>query len=67
MFLKRHVQTRLDFLKPDITGTVRRKYQQKEEYDNKAIERQFDVDEQDEQVYLHNAAGDSPRWILGVK
>lgn len=30
LFLKTHMRTRLDFLKPDITGTVRRKqYRQK--------------------------------------
>lgn len=64
LFLKRHVRTRLDFLKPSVAETVRRKqYQQKERHDNKAAERQFDVDEQ---VYLRNTAGESPRWIPGV-
>ena len=64
LFLKRHVRTRLDFLKPSITEAVRRKqYRQKEEHDNKAAERQFDVNEQ---VYLRNTAGENPRWIPGV-
>lgn len=64
LFLKRHVRTRLDFLKPCITETVRRKqYRQKEEHDNRAAERQFDVDEQ---VYLRNTAGENPKWIPGV-
>ena len=64
VFLKRHVRTRLDFLKPNIQETVRRKqYLQKEGHDRKALDRQFDVEEQ---VYLRNTAGDTPRWIPGV-
>uniref|UniRef100_A0A3B3TFN7 Gypsy retrotransposon integrase-like protein 1 n=1 Tax=Paramormyrops kingsleyae TaxID=1676925 RepID=A0A3B3TFN7_9TELE len=39
LFLKRHVRTRLDFLKPSIGETVRRKqYRQKEEHDRHATE-----------------------------
>lgn len=64
VFLKRHVRTRLDFLKPNIRETVRRKqYRQKEEHDRKARDRQFDIDGQ---VYLRNTAGDNPRWIPGI-
>lgn len=64
MFLKRHVRTRLDFLKPSISETVRRRqYQQKDEHDRQAAERQFDVDDP---VYLRNTAGECPKWIAGV-
>ena len=64
LFLKRHIRTRLDFLKPSIRERVRRKqYRQKEEHDQHAAERQFDMDEQ---VYLRNTAGEKPRWIPGV-
>ncbi|XP_061752438.1 uncharacterized protein LOC133550472 [Nerophis ophidion] len=46
LFLKRHVRTRLDFLKPSITERVRkRQYQQKEKHDSQAAERQFDVND----------------------
>lgn len=64
LFLNRHVRTRLDFLKPSIQQTVRRKqYLQKEKHDRRALDRRFDVDEQ---VYLRNTAGETPRWIPGV-
>ncbi|XP_062846979.1 uncharacterized protein K02A2.6 [Trichomycterus rosablanca] len=64
VFLKRHVRTRLDFLKPNIQETMRRKqYLQKDGHDRKALDRQFDVDEQ---VYLRNTAGETPRWIPGI-
>ncbi|XP_051916747.1 uncharacterized protein K02A2.6-like [Hippocampus zosterae] len=64
LFLKRHVRTRLDFLKPSISDTVRRRqYQQKEEHDRQAADRQFDVDDP---VYLRNTAGEHPKWIPGV-
>ncbi|XP_062843599.1 uncharacterized protein K02A2.6-like [Trichomycterus rosablanca] len=64
VFFKRHVRTRLDFLKPNIQETVRRKqYLQKDGHDRKALDRQFDVDEQ---VYLRNTAGETPRWMPGI-
>ncbi|XP_061774106.1 uncharacterized protein K02A2.6-like [Nerophis ophidion] len=64
LFLKRHVRTRLDFLKPSITERVRkRQYQQKEKHDSQASERQFDVNDS---VYLRNTAGEKPKWIPGV-
>uniref|UniRef100_A0AAV2L2F4 Gypsy retrotransposon integrase-like protein 1 n=1 Tax=Knipowitschia caucasica TaxID=637954 RepID=A0AAV2L2F4_KNICA len=63
LHLKRHVRSRLDFLRPNIAMRVRRRqYQQKEEHDSRATERQFDVDDP---VYLRNTAGD-PKWIPGV-
>lgn len=64
LHLKRHVRSWLDFLKPNIAMRVRRRqYQQKEEHDLRAAERQFDVDDP---VYLRNTAGDKPKWIPGV-
>ncbi|CAL9702513.1 unnamed protein product [Knipowitschia caucasica] len=64
LHLKRHVRSRLDFLRPNIAMRVRRRqYQQKEEHDSRATERQFDVDDP---VYLRNTAGDKPKWIPGV-
>uniref|UniRef100_A0AAV2JG06 ribonuclease H n=1 Tax=Knipowitschia caucasica TaxID=637954 RepID=A0AAV2JG06_KNICA len=64
LHLKRHVRLRLDFLRPNIAMRVRRRqYQQKEEHDSRATERQFDVDDP---VYLRNTAGDKPKWIPGV-
>ena len=64
LFLKRHVRTRLDFLKPSISEAVRRKqYRQKGYHDSQAAERQFDVDDT---VYLRNTAGEKPKWIPGV-
>ncbi|XP_057711364.1 uncharacterized protein K02A2.6 [Corythoichthys intestinalis] len=64
LHLKRHVRTRLDFLKPNIAMRVRRRqYLQKEEHDNRAAERQFGVDDP---VNLRNTAGDKPKWIPGV-
>lgn len=64
LHLKRHVRSRLDFIKPDIAMRVRkRQYQQKEEHDCWAAERQFDVDDP---VFLRNTAGEKPKWIPGI-
>lgn len=64
LFLKRHVRTRLDFIKPDITETVRQKqYKQKYYHDQKTVDRGFMVDEP---VYLRDTTGKGPKWIAGV-
>ncbi|XP_052003949.1 uncharacterized protein K02A2.6-like [Xyrauchen texanus] len=64
LHLKRHVRSRLDFLKPNIAMRVRRRqYKQKEEHDSRAAERHFDVDDR---VYLRNTTGDKPKWIPGL-
>ncbi len=64
LFLKRHVRTRLDFLKPNIQETVRRKqYLQKNLHDYQARERSFAVNES---VSLRNTVGGDPKWLSGV-
>lgn len=55
LFLHRHVHTRLDFLRPSITSTVRRKqYRQKDLHDRSAVDRYFAADEA---VYLRSTVG----------
>lgn len=62
LFLKRHVQTKLDFLKPNISVTVRLKqYRQKVEYDYKAADLMQKI-----RFICVNTAGDNPKWIPGV-
>jgi len=46
LFLKRHIRTRLDFLKPNIHEVVRRKQDlEKNQHDYQARERSFAVDD----------------------
>lgn len=64
LFLKRHIRTRLDFLKPNIHETVRRKqYWQKNQHDYRARERSFAVDNS---VFLRSTVGGDPKWLSGV-
>lgn len=64
LFLRRHIRTRLDFLKPDTAVTVRRKqYLQKDYHDRHAVDRSF---EENEPVYLRSTVGGGPRWIPGL-
>lgn len=64
LFLKRHIRTRLDFLKPNIHETVRRKqYLQKNQHDYRARERSFAVDDS---VFLRSTVGGDPKWLSGV-
>lgn len=64
LFLNRHVRTRLDFICPDTTASVRRKqYLQKYHHDQRVSDRIFDVNDS---VYLQNTAGGGRKWIPGV-
>ncbi len=64
LFLERHVRTRLDFLKPNIHETVRRKqYLHKNLHNYQARERSFAVNEP---VFLRNTVGGDPKWLSGV-
>nr|XP_055073117.1 uncharacterized protein K02A2.6-like [Misgurnus anguillicaudatus] len=64
LFLNRHVRTRLDFVHPDVTVTVRRKqYLQKFYHDQRAVERSFS---EKDSVYLRNTTGGGNKWVPGV-
>lgn len=61
LFLKLHVQTRLDFVKPSITEAVRKKqYQLKFYHDQRAVERRFT---KDQPVYLRDTSGRGPKFL----
>ncbi|XP_023204972.1 uncharacterized protein K02A2.6-like [Xiphophorus maculatus] len=63
LFLHRHIRTRLDFIKPNIKETVRRKqYRQKAQHDFTAVDRSFSVDDA---VYLRNTGGGVHKWTPG--
>ncbi|KAM9717125.1 uncharacterized protein ACNS7B_020902 [Menidia menidia] len=63
VFLRRHIRTRLDFIKPNTKETVRRKqYRQKAQHDFTAVDRSFSVDDA---VYLRNTGGGVHKWIPG--
>lgn len=63
LFLHRHIRTRLDFIKPNIKGTVcRKQFQQKAQHDFTAADRSFSVDDA---VYFRNTWGGAHKFILG--